>query len=190
MLSDAPSSVGSASSSSARKATKPLTAKRRATAEKEATELARLHGLYAAELEKARHYQDVHTKRRISKLSKAISAIEQKKVRSKQAKLKKTLGRKLNQFEKNKVALEEYHPELETVWGDLEADIAVVKPIQMPAPAGLKLSLLPFQRESLYWMKEQEKGVWKGGMLADEMGMGKARPSSAPSLPRCPSCAR
>lgn len=45
----------------------------------------------------------------------------------------------------------------------------------MPAPPGLKLTLLPFQRESLYWMKEQEKGVWKGGMLADEMGMGKVR---------------
>jgi DNA repair protein RAD16 len=27
---------------------------------------------------------------------------------------------------------------------------------------------LPFQKESLYWMRKQEEGPWKGGMLADE----------------------
>lgn len=43
----------------------------------------------------------------------------------------------------------------------------------MEAHPSLKLNLLPFQKESLYWMKKQEEGVWKGGMLADEMGMGK-----------------
>ena len=37
-------------------------------------------------------------------------------------------------------------------------------------PPGLKATLLPFQRESLHWFKEQEKGIWSGGMLADEMG--------------------
>ena len=36
----------------------------------------------------------------------------------------------------------------------------------MDPPAGIKVTLLPFQQESLYWMKEQEKGQWKGGMLA------------------------
>lgn len=44
--------------------------------------------------------------------------------------------------------------------------IPIVKPTEIDAPPGLRLSLLPFQRESLYWMKEQEKGIWKGGMLA------------------------
>lgn len=43
----------------------------------------------------------------------------------------------------------------------------------MEAHPSLKLTLLPFQKESLYWMKKQEEGPWKGGMLADEMGMGK-----------------
>jgi DNA repair protein RAD16 len=43
----------------------------------------------------------------------------------------------------------------------------------MDAHPSLKLKLLPFQKESLYWMKKQEEGQWKGGMLADEMGMGK-----------------
>jgi hypothetical protein len=38
-------------------------------------------------------------------------------------------------------------------------------------PSGLKVKLLPFQQESLFWMRKQEKySEWKGGMLADEMG--------------------
>ena len=39
-------------------------------------------------------------------------------------------------------------------------------PKKAPQPANLKVRLLPFQQESLYWMKEQEKGIWRGGMLA------------------------
>ena len=178
--SDAASSV--ASPSNAKAVPKKLSVKQEAKKVKKAAELAGLHAQYAAELEKSRQTQDIYTKKRLSKLVKAISAIEQASVRRKQAKLKRTLGRKLNQFEKNQIALWEYHPELETVWGDLEADIPIVLPVQMPAPPGLRLSLLPFQRESLYWMKEQEKGIWKGGMLADEMGMGKVRRPSLSAL--------
>ena len=40
-------------------------------------------------------------------------------------------------------------------------------------PAGLLMPLLPFQRESLAWMCAQEDTKFKGGILADEMGMGK-----------------
>jgi DNA repair protein RAD16 len=50
----------------------------------------------------------------------------------------------------------------------LEKDIEIIKPVPMEAHPSLKLTLLPFQKESLYWMKKQEEGVWKGGMLADE----------------------
>ena len=64
-----------------------------------------------------------------------------------------------------------HHPELETVWEDLErlAKTKPVKPRKAQQPEGLKVTLLPFQQESLYWMREQEKGEWKGGCLADEM---------------------
>ncbi|KAG7377159.1 hypothetical protein PHYPSEUDO_012067 [Phytophthora pseudosyringae] len=37
----------------------------------------------------------------------------------------------------------------------------------------LTATLLPYQREALTWMVEQEQSVYKGGVLADEMGMGK-----------------
>eukprot|EP00002_Diphylleia_rotans_P006368 TRINITY_DN15754_c0_g1_i1.p1 TRINITY_DN15754_c0_g1~~TRINITY_DN15754_c0_g1_i1.p1 ORF type:complete len:843 (+),score=149.61 TRINITY_DN15754_c0_g1_i1:43-2571(+) len=41
-------------------------------------------------------------------------------------------------------------------------------------PEELVIKLLPFQRESLKWMQEQEINTsWNGGILADEMGMGK-----------------
>lgn len=58
------------------------------------------------------------------------------------------------------------HPELEDVWGDLERTVKPVTPKKAPQPEGLKVTLLPFQQESLYWMRQQEKGPWSGGMLA------------------------
>ncbi|ODN78317.1 hypothetical protein L202_03960 [Cryptococcus amylolentus CBS 6039] len=100
----------------------------------------------------------------------AKSAAPRKK---KEKELSKKLGRKLTNGEKNLIALCMYHPELEHVWGDLENKLAPVKPTTMEPHPSLKLTLLPFQKESLYWMKQQEEGPWKGGMLADEMGMGK-----------------
>jgi DNA repair protein RAD16 len=76
-----------------------------------------------------------------------------------------------SQAEKTTVALYQYHPELKTIWGDVEASIPVVAPVKAPQPAGLKCTLLPFQQESLHWMQEQEQGEWHGGVLADEMGL-------------------
>lgn len=40
-------------------------------------------------------------------------------------------------------------------------------------PTNITMPLLPFQREGLYWLQAQERSVWRGGLLADEMGMGK-----------------
>ena len=40
-------------------------------------------------------------------------------------------------------------------------------------PEGLLMDLLPFQRQFLTFALEQEHGLLKGGILADEMGMGK-----------------
>mmetsp|Transcript_9849 Transcript_9849/g.24246 ORF Transcript_9849/g.24246 Transcript_9849/m.24246 type:complete len:1443 (-) Transcript_9849:103-4431(-) len=42
-----------------------------------------------------------------------------------------------------------------------------------PQPPQIKLPMLPYQREGLGWMIAQEKSSSKGGILADEMGMGK-----------------
>lgn len=42
----------------------------------------------------------------------------------------------------------------------------VVEPKKAEQPSGLKATLLPFQQESLYWMRKQEFGPNSGGMLA------------------------
>ncbi|KAF8966406.1 SNF2 family N-terminal domain-containing protein [Flammula alnicola] len=83
----------------------------------------------------------------------------------------KKLGRKLTHAERTSLALRRNHPELEHVWGDLAKDIPIIEPTKAEQPANLKLTLLPFQQESLFWMRKQETGIWRGGMLA--MGMGK-----------------
>ena len=62
--------------------------------------------------------------------------------------------------------MKRHHPELRDVWGDLEQNISVVVPEKAEQPASLKVTLLPFQQESLFWMRKQEEGVWRGGMLA------------------------
>ena len=52
------------------------------------------------------------------------------------------------------------------MWGNIEDKITVAKPQKAEQPANLKLTLLPFQQESLFWMRNQEKSLWHGGMLA------------------------
>jgi DNA repair protein RAD16 len=48
-----------------------------------------------------------------------------------------------------------FHPELETVWDDLDnAFQAVPTPIEQPKE--LMLPLLPFQKEGVGWMRQQE----------------------------------
>ncbi|KAG2147944.1 SNF2 family N-terminal domain-containing protein [Suillus clintonianus] len=102
-----------------------------------------------------------------------LQAAERRANKSEEYALMQELGRKLTYAEKSSLALKKYHPELKDVWGNIESSIPIVVPERAEQPAGLKVTLLPFQRESLSWMRKQEKGLWHGGMLADEMGMGK-----------------
>jgi DNA repair protein RAD16 len=50
----------------------------------------------------------------------------------------------------------EHHPELITVWDDLENSFQA-KPIPVDQPKDLVLPLLPFQKEGVGWMRDQEK---------------------------------
>ena len=87
--------------------------------------------------------------------------------------------------------LEKAHPEIKTMWTDL-AKVSTIKPVEAPQPTGISRKLKPFQLEGLDWMIKQEKSPWKGGLLGDEMGMGKTiqavslimsdYPAKAPSL--------
>lgn len=68
--------------------------------------------------------------------------------------------------------LEKAHPEIKTMWRDLEA-VPLIKPTQAIQPDTITRKLKSFQLEGLDWMMKQEKSQWKGGLLGDEMGMGK-----------------
>ena len=58
------------------------------------------------------------------------------------------------------------------MWRDLEA-VPLIKPTQAMQPDTITRKLKSFQLEGLDWMIKQEKSKWKGGLLGDEMGMGK-----------------
>ncbi|PWN23213.1 hypothetical protein BCV69DRAFT_280825 [Microstroma glucosiphilum] len=92
------------------------------------------------------------------------------KNRKKKGKAKKKAR---TQFQKTNDALKRHHPELRGVWKRLANSADNDKKTKAQQPAGLSCPLLPFQLEGLNWLINQEKGEWKGGILADEMGMGK-----------------
>ncbi|KIK96124.1 hypothetical protein PAXRUDRAFT_826315 [Paxillus rubicundulus Ve08.2h10] len=102
-----------------------------------------------------------------------LAQAERNEAQKEERQMSLQLGRRLTYAEKSSLALRKHHPELKDVWGDLEEQIPITVPEQAGQPVGLKVTLLPFQRESLSWMRNQENGVWHGGLLADEMGMGK-----------------
>ena len=66
-------------------------------------------------------------------------------------------------------------PEIEKTALDVTSAAFLQRPALEPmeAPRALTRPLLGFQREGLRWMCDNERGEAKGGILADEMGMGK-----------------
>jgi DNA repair protein RAD16 len=105
---------------------------------------------------------------------------------------------KRSQYERTNDALIEHHPELAVIWDELE-NAPQIKPVAVPQPAGLSLQLLPFQLEGLDWLlKQEQQERFGGGILADEMGMGKtiqtialllAEPRGKPNLVIAPTVA-
>ncbi|KAG9768862.1 DNA repair protein RAD16 [Exophiala dermatitidis] len=73
---------------------------------------------------------------------------------------------------RERARLEKAHPEIKTMWEEIKA-IDPIKPVSAQQPTGINRKLKPFQLEGLDWMIKQEKSQWKGGLLGDEMGMGK-----------------
>ncbi|KAH3680805.1 hypothetical protein WICMUC_000156 [Wickerhamomyces mucosus] len=68
--------------------------------------------------------------------------------------------------------LYDFHPDLKDVFPNL-ASAPKIEPERSLQPEGMKVNLLPFQLEGLNWLIKQEEGIYNGGILADEMGMGK-----------------
>lgn len=58
------------------------------------------------------------------------------------------------------------------MWETLKAT-PIITPKPALQPESITRKLKPFQLEGLNWMLEQEKTQYRGGLLGDEMGMGK-----------------
>ncbi|KAH9207819.1 SNF2 family N-terminal domain-containing protein [Leptodontidium sp. 2 PMI_412] len=71
-----------------------------------------------------------------------------------------------------RVRLENHHPELLTMWSDLEK-LPKIGDVAIEQPKNITRELKPFQLQGVAWMMEMEKTEWAGGLLGDEMGMGK-----------------
>ena len=77
-----------------------------------------------------------------------------------------------SRLKKERDRLEHHHPEIVTMWDDLEKT-PVLKPGMAPQPSTISRRMKGFQLEGLAWMKAMEQNEWKGGLLGDEMGLGK-----------------
>ncbi|CAR65638.1 DEHA2D07942p [Debaryomyces hansenii CBS767] len=109
-----------------------------------------------------------------------LSKREPPKKRRKAAPSKKTPSKRKKKEPKVKVPyftrvtnkLYDQHPYLKDVFPYLQAVDKI--PVQRAEqPPGMNIKLLPFQQEGLNWLIKQEDGEYGGGILADEMGMGK-----------------
>lgn len=58
------------------------------------------------------------------------------------------------------------------MWEELNKD-PVITPVAAEQPPNISRALKQFQLEGLNWMMQQEKTQYRGGLLGDEMGMGK-----------------
>ncbi|KAF3034312.1 DNA repair protein rad16 [Didymella heteroderae] len=72
----------------------------------------------------------------------------------------------------NRERAEQQHPKLRTMWDDLQK-IPVLPVEKAEQPESITRRLKPFQLEGLSWMIRQEQTHYRGGLLGDEMGMGK-----------------
>ncbi|KAJ5802225.1 DNA repair protein RAD16 [Penicillium pulvis] len=80
--------------------------------------------------------------------------------------------RKIRRKQTDRKKLEKQHPTISSMWDDLKAQ-PIIAPKQAKQPESITRKLKPFQLEGLNWMMEQEKTAYRGGLLGDEMGMGK-----------------
>ncbi|KAL9090151.1 MAG: hypothetical protein Q9165_005431 [Trypethelium subeluteriae] len=68
--------------------------------------------------------------------------------------------------------LEQAHPGILTMWDELEKSDKI-ETKQAKQPECISRKLKSFQLEGLNWMMQQETTNYRGGLLGDEMGMGK-----------------
>jgi len=82
------------------------------------------------------------------------------------------IRRGMSRKDRERLKLEKAHPQIKTMWQDLEA-IPIIKGVAGVQPPSINRKLKSYQLEGVDWMIKQEQSNYKGGLLGDEMGMGK-----------------
>jgi DNA repair protein RAD16 len=82
------------------------------------------------------------------------------------------IRRGMSRKDRERLKLEKAHPLIKTMWKDLEA-IPIIKGVAGVQPPSINRKLKSYQLEGVDWMIRQEQSNYKGGLLGDEMGMGK-----------------
>ncbi|KUJ07757.1 uncharacterized protein LY89DRAFT_711924 [Mollisia scopiformis] len=112
----------------------------------------------------------------IPRLPTAAAAAPRRHVRRSQAEVRRRLNLAedvhTGRAKKERARLEAHHPELHTMWKDLE-NLPKIGSITIEQPMNINRELKPFQLEGVAWMRAMEETEWGGGLLGDEMGMGK-----------------
>lgn len=83
-----------------------------------------------------------------------------------------TETRLMSRKDRERAKLEKSHPDIKTMWDDLQK-VPIIQPVAAVQPESITRKLKQFQLEGLDWMVKQEKTFYRGGLLGDEMGMGK-----------------
>lgn len=107
-----------------------------------------------------------------SRTPQQITVASGKKKTQRKPRKKKEPKVKVPYFTRTTNKLYEQHPELKDVFPYLQS-VEKIKVERASQPEGMNIRLLPFQLEGLNWLTKQEDGEFGGGILADEMGMGK-----------------
>jgi DNA repair protein RAD16 len=102
----------------------------------------------------------------------ADTASKPKRAKRKAAPRKKSNKPKVSVHDRMTAKLFEFHPDLIDVFQNLDSAEKII-PERAEQPEGMTVQLLPFQLEGLNWLLKQEESIYNGGILADEMGMGK-----------------
>lgn len=99
--------------------------------------------------------------------------IDRRQARRMRQRIRQTIAvRGSRRRDRERTKLEKAHPEIKTMWETLKK-IPVIQPSPAQQPKAINRTLKKFQLEGLDWMIKQEKSSYKGGLLGDEMGMGK-----------------
>lgn len=99
-------------------------------------------------------------------------SLSAKVTKPKRTRKKKEPKVKVPYFTRTTNKLYDNHPHLKEVFPYLQS-LPGITPEKTIHPPGMTIKLLPFQLEGLNWLTKQEDGEFNGGILADEMGMGK-----------------